>query len=118
MTIELVIALIGAAGTVLSGYWAITRIVVSQFNRGLDQRFADLEKARQEGREFSEKRLSRIEETQQRLERELLMMRAELPKEYVRREDDIRREVVVNAKVDALASKLDLLNERLNVVRS
>jgi hypothetical protein len=32
---------------------------------------------------------------------------ANLPKEYVRKEDAIRQEVVINAKLDALYAKMD-----------
>ncbi len=40
-------------------------------------------------------------------ERSILQLRAELPLEYVRREDWIRNQTVIEAKLDALAAKLD-----------
>lgn len=40
-------------------------------------------------------------------EKDLLRLRAELPIEYVRREDWIRNQTVIEAKLDALAAKLD-----------
>ena len=40
-------------------------------------------------------------------EKDLLRLRAELPVEYVRREDWIRNQTVIEAKLDALAAKLD-----------
>jgi len=40
-------------------------------------------------------------------ERSILKLRAELPLEYVRREDWIRNQTVIEAKLDALAAKLD-----------
>ncbi|MDD3310968.1 hypothetical protein [Pseudodesulfovibrio sp.] len=40
-------------------------------------------------------------------EKSLLRLRAELPLEYVRREDWIRNQTVIEAKLDALAAKLD-----------
>lgn len=40
-------------------------------------------------------------------ERNLLRLRAELPLEYVRREDFIRNQTVIEAKLDALAEKFD-----------
>ena len=49
-----------------------------------------------------------LAESQQR-EREILLLRAELPNIYVRREDAIRQETVINAKLDMLAAKIDNL---------
>ena len=42
-------------------------------------------------------------------ERELLEMKADLPLNYVRREDAIRQETVMTAKLDTLAAKIDAL---------
>ena len=38
-------------------------------------------------------------------------LRAELPREYQRREDAIRSESIVMAKLDVLAMKLDRINQ-------
>lgn len=43
----------------------------------------------------------------QRVEREMLQLKADLPLHYVRREDYIRGQSVIEAKLDALASKLE-----------
>lgn len=114
MSVELQIlfAVVAAIGTVISGYWALARLVVAQFNRGLDQRFAAMAEARKIESRAADERLGRMEGNQSRLERELLELRADLPVEYVRREDHIRYETVVNAKLDALAAKIDLLSAR------
>ena len=42
-----------------------------------------------------------------KLETDFLKWKAVLPLEYVRKEDAIRQEVVINAKLDALATKID-----------
>jgi len=41
----------------------------------------------------------------------LLRLRAELPLDYVRREDWIRNQTVIEAKLDGLATKLEALKE-------
>ena len=46
------------------------------------------------------------------LREELLRLKAELPIHYVRREDDIRNQTVINAKLDALYMKIEGLRER------
>jgi len=46
-----------------------------------------------------------------KLETDFLKFQATLPLEYVRKEDAIRQEVVINAKLDALAIKMDKMNK-------
>ena len=47
-----------------------------------------------------------------RLERELLELRADLPLQYVRREDYVRGQTVIEAKLDALYNKLEVVQFR------
>lgn len=115
MTLELALSILSAIGLIVGGYFALGKILVSQFNHGLDQRFQQQEQARQEGRQQSDARLQRFEDNQNRLERELLNLKAEMPREYVRREDYIRSETVVGSKLDALNIKLDSFIERHRV---
>lgn len=49
----------------------------------------------------------------QRLEREMLQLKADMPLQYVRREDYIRGQSVIEAKLDAVAVKLE--NAQLRV---
>ncbi len=49
-----------------------------------------------------EEKIGKIGEKQHELEREVLNIKADLPLCYVRREDFIRNEVVINAKLDKL----------------
>ncbi|ELC3498516.1 hypothetical protein RI881_004099 [Salmonella enterica] len=46
------------------------------------------------------------------LERRFLEFRAQLPVDYVRREDYIRGQTVIEAKLDALYDKLDAVQQR------
>ncbi|MDH5511086.1 MAG: hypothetical protein OEZ32_12145 [Nitrospinota bacterium] len=46
------------------------------------------------------------------LREEFLRLKAELPLHYVRREDDIRNQTVINAKLDALYLKIEGLKEK------
>lgn len=52
----------------------------------------------------------------QRVERELLNLKAELPLHYVRREDYIRGQSVLEAKQDALYSRIELLQNQITVL--
>ena len=52
----------------------------------------------------------------QRVERELLNLKAEMPLHYVRREDYIRGQSVMEAKQDALYSRIELLQNQITVL--
>jgi len=67
----------------------------------LTLRFDRLEKARSED----------VQEIRH-IERQLMQLREELPKEYVRREDWIRFAAVIDAKQDTLNEKIERLLER------
>ncbi|MBI1626932.1 hypothetical protein [Comamonas suwonensis] len=49
----------------------------------------------------------------QSIEREMLQMKADMPLQYVRREDYIRGQSVIEAKLDAVASKLEIAQLRV-----
>lgn len=97
MTIELnlgnlifiLIALIGA-------FWTLVKVIVSQYEKSLDTRFATLSETMEKDQELTRK-----------LEREFLRMQADLPLHYVRREDYIRGQSVLEAKLDGLGTKLE-----------
>jgi len=58
----------------------------------------------------TDKRFASMGETSKdyaRLERAFLELKAELPLSYVRREDYIRQQVIIDAKLDRLGEKLD-----------
>lgn len=100
--------------SVLGGYWALTKIIAAQFQRGLDERFSAQDKALEANHRALAGRLDGIEAVGrsdaaqwQRVERELLKMQADMPLHYVRREDYIRGQSVIEAKIDALGSKLE-----------
>lgn len=90
---------------------------VSFVMRQLDKRFAAQEALREEGakalRETIERYTAQGTATAkqlQKLERDFLEWKAEIPVQYVRREDYIRGQTVLEAKMDALYSKLELVH--------
>ncbi|HCO6570543.1 TPA: hypothetical protein OBS83_004454, partial [Escherichia coli] len=48
------------------------------------------------------------------LEKELMRFKADLPLNYVRREDYIRGQTVIEAKLDALYNKLEVVQQYRN----
>lgn len=68
-----------------------------------------------------DKRISGIEQQNRsesegwkRVERELLEMKADLPLMYVRREDYVRGQTVIESKLDALYNKLEVVQLKAN----
>lgn len=53
------------------------------------------------------------EKAAQRLATELLEMKADLPLNYLRKEDFIRHEVVINTKLDRLGDQIAYIREKL-----
>lgn len=91
----------------IAGYWALAKMVVAQFNAALDVRFAALETSRQEGRRAIEERFKRMEAKQDETERDVRRILVELPREYVRREDYVRGQSVIEGKIDGLALRVE-----------
>ena len=101
MSLELFFSIAGFTGVLIGGAYALMKVIVRQFKEDMTLRF-----------EAHTERLASLEADIRRNERGLLELRAELPISYVRREDHIRFETVITAKLDALYSKMELVAER------
>jgi hypothetical protein len=86
--------LVAAIGTVV---WALARIIINT----IDQRFQTLDSD-----------MRRLERANDENEKSVLRLRAELPVEYVRREDWIRFSTVIDSKLDAVMARIEALKER------
>lgn len=95
-------SVIGAFGLMV---WAFGMTLVKQFKLQLDHRFTsiqtDLTRRASEDAEVA-KQLRQFE-------KEFLMFQRDMPIQYVRREDYIRGQTVIESKLDALYSKLELV---------
>jgi hypothetical protein len=89
------------------------KVLLSQFEQRLDERFVAMTSAQQREQQHLDERFSRLEVEHRGRERELLDLKAMLPQHYVRREDQIREASLLSAKIDSLASKVELLSERM-----
>lgn len=106
-------ALLGIFAAVVG--WLV-RALLAQFEKRLEERFQTQEQARVTATANWEHQFGALAQGQRNLERDLMDLKAELPKEFVRREDAIREQTVIHAKFDSLAAKIDLLADR--IVRS
>ena len=98
----------------LGALWGVVRQGLVQSQRHIEERLALQDTAREAHHRALAGRLDGIEAVHreeaaqwQRIERDLLRMQAEMPLHYVRREDYIRGQSVIEAKLDALGSKLE-----------
>lgn len=77
---------------------AVSKLLLRAVDRSLDERFKAMG-ARFKGMEEQSKSWAK-------LERDFLKFQADLPVHYVRREDYVRNQSVIEAKLDAIAGEL------------
>lgn len=90
------------------------KLLLDQIQKNMDSRFKAQDDARTNNHDQLSRRLdaldaaSRAETGQwQRVERELLNLKAELPLHYVRREDYVQAIATIMAKLDAMALRFE-----------
>jgi len=83
------------------------RLLLGQFERRLDLRFATLEATRQQAAEQWRANFLSLDEAVRAHERRLTQLLIDLPIQYQRREDAIRQEVAIIHRLDALAIKIE-----------
>ena len=96
--------------------FAAGKLLLSQIDRRLNERFETIEKAREEGQATWRQTFTQHLDEERRetdllrnIEREFLRFQADLPLQYVRREDYVRGQSVIEAKLDALYNKLEVV---------
>lgn len=77
--------------TVVGALFALGRLLLAQIDKRLEQRFHAIER---EAAQW------------QNLERDFLRFQADLPLHYLRREDYVRGQSVIESKLDAIANEL------------
>lgn len=107
------ISLLGIFTTLVFG---LVKLLLWQFEKRLDERFSAQETARKETSQLWEGNFAKVlnrqdkdAEALRQLENEFLRFKGELPLEYVRREDWVRGQSVIEAKLDGLALKFENL---------
>jgi tetrahydromethanopterin S-methyltransferase subunit G len=106
-------------GAVVGLFWAMIRNLIGQSLGRLNERFEMLVQSQRESDAELARRLELIDRAMreesthsQRIERELYQLKAELPERYVQRDDYVRGQSTIMAKLDALAMKVDNANLR------
>jgi hypothetical protein len=73
-----------------SGGWAMARVLMAIWDKGLDRRFNTLTET-----------LAKDQETTHRLEREFLQFQSEIPRTYLRRDDYMREVQILRESISA-----------------
>lgn len=87
--------------------WSIIILGVTRYHN--NKNATDMEKALKAATDAMEKSLKTVTDqisASSNVERDLYRLQAELPLNYVRKEDFIRHEVVINTKLDRIFDKL------------
>lgn len=109
MTVELTITnILTIVIAVIAAMWGLGKLLLSQNQRQLDQRFTRMDKR------FDDVDQQQREEAKEwrRVERDVLQLKAALPLDYVRREDYVRGQSVIEAKLDGLAKLVQTVQVR------
>lgn len=111
MDLSNLITLLGIFAGIITG---LVKLLLWQFEKRLGERFAAQDDARQVASKHWDENFAKVLERQDKdsdavrqLEHTFLRFRAELPVEYVRREDWVRGQSVIEAKLDGLALKFE-----------
>lgn len=98
--------------TLLIGFFGFTagfgKVLLDQVEKRLNERHATLGAALEQHLSQEKEFVGQLK----KLEHDFLGLRAELPVQYVRREDYIRGQSVIEAKLDALYNKLEVVQLR------
>ncbi len=98
-TYQFIMLLIAIAGVMIS----TVKILWGRIEQSLNQNF----KATNEKLESVARQAEESQRELRQLERQLYQLEIDLPKNYVLRDDYIRGQTVIEAKLDAVASKLE-----------
>jgi len=103
--ITLLLAFFGAVG-------GFGKVLLAQFDKRLKERFESMEAAREASGVHWDKRFQGLEDAAKewtRVERDFLAWKADLPMTFVMRDDYVRNQTVIEAKLDSVALRIENL---------
>lgn len=113
---QLIAFVVGVMGLFTTVVTLLVKLLLNQFEKRLAEKFAAQDSARRAASQHWEQNFAKVLERQdkdadavQQLERTFLRFQAELPLQYVRREDFVRNQTIIEAKIDAVFSKLEVI---------
>ena len=94
------------AATSLAAFFGLGKILAKQVLDNIDTKLSSFKDIKSELKELSI--------IANNTERDLLRIKGDIAQQYVRRDDFVRLEAAISAKLDSLADKIDHLRERSN----
>lgn len=88
--------LIVLSSSIVGGFFAIARMLMAANQKAIDEKFSAVAKG-----------LESQDQTNRRLERDLMELKAELPRDYVRREDYTQAIATIMTKIDHVALRME-----------
>ena len=82
--------------TIVVAFWGIAKMLMAANQRAIDEKFTAVTTG-----------LAKQDDTNRRLERDLMELKAELPRDYVRREDYTAAIATVTSKIDHLGFRME-----------
>lgn len=84
------------AGVIVGAFWAIGRVLVGQFQKSIEEKFSAVSIGLKEQTDSS-----------RQLERDLMELKAALPRDYVRREDYTQAVATIMTKIDHMTLRME-----------
>jgi hypothetical protein len=82
--------------SVLSSFWGMAKMLLAQVQKNMDEKFKAMSESQ-----------AKADDISRRIERELMQLKAELPREYVRAENYIRDHSQLLTKMDQVHLRLE-----------
>ncbi len=99
------IAMATTVGIAVCGaFWGMAKMMMAQAKAQIDAQFTQITK-----------HLTKQDDSTRRLERELWEFRAELPRDYVRREDYVQAIAIITTKIDGVMLRMENMFHQLAV---
>lgn len=97
MTVDVNLMQLGSVvGLIIGAFWAIAKMLMAANQKAIDEKFIAVSQG-----------LKAQDETNRRLERDLMELKAELPRDYVRREDYTQAIATIMTKIDHVAMRME-----------
>ena len=101
-------------GVLISIILLAVKLLIGQFENRLNEKFSTIEEKRKTEQKYLDNQFqaleqARLDETKswQHIERDIMQMKVDLPNTYVRRDDYIRNQSVIESKIDGLAIRIE-----------
>ena len=109
--------LISIALAVAGGFFSFAKLLLREIDKRLEARFRAQEAMRELSTKHLDEKFSSIERTAADTDKSLMALKLHVSENYVRREDHVRSQTVIEAKLDALASKFESLLLRAGALK-